>query len=150
MHRRLGSGELSAIAEKLFNGVTIKDRRQGFKVYKQSFVGSEAVEFMLDEGLAPHDVSACELGHQLLAVSTKVFLYLQILCFSFLLHWIYVDNISSGHNPAMSMIIYSPLGHFSCCLLICLRIMCLLVKFSASRSDTGQKGHMISFCTFGG
>jgi hypothetical protein len=105
MHRRLGSGELSAVAEKLFNGVTIKDRRQGFKVYKQSFVGSEAVEFMLDEGLAPHDVSACELGHQLLAVSSKVALPIlkgSAFFFSFALDK-HGDNEFSGQNPAIGI-----------------------------------------------
>lgn len=69
MHRRLGSGELSAIAEKLFQGVPKKDRRVGFRMYKQTFQGTEAVEFFLEEGLAPHDVSAVELGQQLLVVS---------------------------------------------------------------------------------
>jgi hypothetical protein len=134
MHRRLGSGDLSAIAEKLFNGVTIKDRRQGFKVYKQSFVGSEAVEFMLDEGLAPHDVSACELGHQLLAVSTKV--ALPILTHSVFFFSFALDICGQQFFRAQSCHKYDNLlslffldSNFSYCLLICLRIMCLLGKF---------------------
>lgn len=53
------------IADAFRNGVTLKDRKYLLKTYKQCFVGSEAVDFLVNSGMADNRKDAVVLGKAL-------------------------------------------------------------------------------------
>lgn len=62
------SGDLEELSTKLKSVLDIRDRKYGFpsKTYKRCFVGNEAVEKMVDEGIAADESDAVNLGNMLL------------------------------------------------------------------------------------
>eukprot|EP00054_Salpingoeca_dolichothecata_P025348 m.177091 g.177091 ORF g.177091 m.177091 type:complete len:943 (+) comp25322_c2_seq3:1097-3925(+) len=48
------------------SGVTIKDRTRKFSKHKKTFVGSDAVEWMIAQSLAPNNIEACHLGTKMM------------------------------------------------------------------------------------
>ena len=53
---------LEVIAAKFRAGVEIKDRKYRFSIYKNCFVGKEAVDFMIEEDLANTRHEAVQVG----------------------------------------------------------------------------------------
>jgi hypothetical protein len=51
--------------KKMREGVEVKDRRYHLKTYKQVFVGSEAVDFLVNSGLAASRDEAVRIGLEL-------------------------------------------------------------------------------------
>jgi hypothetical protein len=51
--------------KKMREGVVVKDRRYHLKMYKQVFVGSEAVDFLINSGLAASRNEAVRIGLEL-------------------------------------------------------------------------------------
>lgn len=57
--------ELLRCAENFLNGVKVKEHKFRAKPYRQTFVGSDAVSFMVDSSLAPSRKEAVDLGKKL-------------------------------------------------------------------------------------
>jgi hypothetical protein len=51
--------------KKIREGVEVKDRRYHLKMYKQVFVGSDAVDFLVNSGLAESRDDAVQIGLEL-------------------------------------------------------------------------------------
>ncbi|DBB17381.1 hypothetical protein WJX82_002237 [Trebouxia sp. C0006] len=58
---------LKEVTEKLKQGLEVKDRRYRLKVYKQVFLGTDAVNFFLAEKYATNIADAVALGSELMA-----------------------------------------------------------------------------------
>ena len=60
--------ELEALSERVKRVLDIRDRKYGMppKIYPKCFVGSEAVEKMVDEGIASHTKDAVRIGNMML------------------------------------------------------------------------------------
>ena len=58
---------LKELTEKLKQGLEVKDRRYRLKVYKQVFLGTDAVNFFLAEKYATNIADAVALGSELMA-----------------------------------------------------------------------------------
>ena len=58
---------LKEVTEKLKQGLEVKDRRYGLKVFKQVFLGTDAVNFFLAEKYATNIADAVALGSELMA-----------------------------------------------------------------------------------
>jgi predicted ATPase len=63
---RVSDMDISDIASKLFRGLNVKDRFYKLKKYQNCFVGSEAVDFMVQAKLASSREDALALGKQLM------------------------------------------------------------------------------------
>lgn len=61
-----GKDELESVTERLEQGLEVKDRRYHLKSYKNCFVGSDAVQFMVSSGLTSTEEDALLLGNLLL------------------------------------------------------------------------------------
>ena len=61
--------ELDAIADDFKKNVTIKDRKYHLTTYKQCFVGREAVDYFVFNGISPTRQDAVELGRALQATN---------------------------------------------------------------------------------
>ena len=59
-----GKDELESVTERLEQGLEVKDRRYHLKSYKNCFVGSDAVQFMVSSGLTSTEEDALLLGNQ--------------------------------------------------------------------------------------
>lgn len=53
---------LGELTEKFLKNVSIKDRRARFHTFKNCFVGSEAVQWMVSSGIAQSREDAVKLG----------------------------------------------------------------------------------------
>ena len=65
-----GDNELAAVMihfRDVRTGVEVKDRKYRFKKYRQCFVGSEAVDFLVDNGYVASRFEAVELGEKMRA-----------------------------------------------------------------------------------
>ena len=57
---------LTELADQLKAGVEIKDRKYHLKKYNQCFVGREAVDFLLRDGIAGSREEAVQLGQSIM------------------------------------------------------------------------------------
>ena len=64
----LNGGDLQELITSFRSKVVISDRTYGFppKLYRDCFVGSEAVQLLIDEGMAADVEDALRLGHIML------------------------------------------------------------------------------------
>ena len=68
LHRRQIEEEtltLYSIANKLSKGIECKTRKKNMKTYKNCFLGSDAVSYLVDKNFAASREDACALGHVL-------------------------------------------------------------------------------------
>lgn len=56
---------LFKIADSMASGLTIKDRQYRLRTYKESFLGNEAVAYLVAEGFAGDESEALEIGNKL-------------------------------------------------------------------------------------
>ena len=61
----LSSDELAAVGEQLRRGVRVKNRQYRLKTYKNCFIGSEAVDYLVQSGLVCSRANAVEIGRRL-------------------------------------------------------------------------------------
>lgn len=61
----LSTSNLHSIAEQLRRGLRVRDRRYRFRIFKNCFVASEAVDFMIKESLAHSRQEAVDLARRL-------------------------------------------------------------------------------------
>lgn len=57
---------LSKLAEQLSANLLIKDRQYRMKTYKNAFLGTDAVAFLLSMGSAKTEAEALEIGNKLM------------------------------------------------------------------------------------
>jgi hypothetical protein len=57
--------KLKSIAERFEKGVQVKDNRYGFRIYKDCFIGSDAISFLVESGLAIDRKESIQIGREL-------------------------------------------------------------------------------------
>lgn len=62
----LNQQEIDAISDKLISGLDIQDRTYLLRSYPKCFIGSEAVSYLIKEGIVTNEVDAVALGNVLL------------------------------------------------------------------------------------